>query len=197
MENMIKKIVDADNEAKAMEKDTLEEKEELSKTIEAETKKIYDDFMAKAEEVVKRNDIQETKKAEQQEILNAYVAGDIHILIATTIVEVGVNVPNATVMVIKNAERFGLAQLHQLRGRVGRSSTQSYCVLLSKDKENPRLLTMVRTTDGFEIAKADLEQRGAGDLIGVEQSGFNKVLTCMTQHKELYNAILSEIGKTI
>lgn len=138
-----------------------------------------------------------TKKVEQQEILNAYVAGDIHILIATTIVEVGVNVPNATVMVIKNAERFGLAQLHQLRGRVGRSSTQSYCVLLSKDKENPRLLTMVRTTDGFEIAKADLEQRGAGDLIGVEQSGFNKVLTCMTQHKELYNAILSEIGKTI
>ena len=138
-----------------------------------------------------------TKKAEQQEILNAYVAGDIHILIATTIVEVGVNVPNATVMVIKNAERFGLAQLHQLRGRVGRSSTQSYCVLLSKDKENPRLLTMVRTTDGFEIAKADLEQRGAGDLIGVEQSGFNKVLTCMAQHKELYNAILSEIGKTI
>ena len=138
-----------------------------------------------------------TKKVEQQEILNAYVAGDIHILIATTIVEVGVNVPNATVMVIKNAERFGLAQLHQLRGRVGRSSTQSYCVLLSKDKENPRLLTMVRTTDGFEIAKADLEQRGAGDLIGVEQSGFNKVLTCMAQHKELYNAILSEIGKTI
>lgn len=138
-----------------------------------------------------------TKKAEQQGILNAYVAGDIHILIATTIVEVGVNVPNATVMVIKNAERFGLAQLHQLRGRVGRSSTQSYCVLLSKDKENPRLLTMVRTTDGFEIAKADLEQRGAGDLIGVEQSGFNKVLTCMAQHKELYNAILSEIGKTI
>lgn len=138
-----------------------------------------------------------TKKVEQQEILNAYVAGNIHILIATTIVEVGVNVPNATVMVIKNAERFGLAQLHQLRGRVGRSSTQSYCVLLSKDKENPRLLTMVRTTDGFEIAKADLEQRGAGDLIGVEQSGFNKVLTCMAQHKELYNAILSEIGKTI
>ena len=138
-----------------------------------------------------------TKKTEQQDILNSYVAGDIHILIATTIVEVGVNVPNATVMVIKNAERFGLAQLHQLRGRVGRSSTQSYCVLLSKDKENPRLLTMVRMTDGFEIAKADLEQRGAGDLIGVEQSGFNKVLTCMTQHKELYNAILSEIGKTI
>lgn len=138
-----------------------------------------------------------TKKVEQQEILNAYVAGDIHILIATTIVEVGVNVPNATVMVIKNAERFGLAQLHQLRGRVGRSSIQSYCVLLSKDKENPRLLIMVRTTDGFEIAKADLEQRGAGDLIGVEQSGFNKVLTCMAQHKELYNAILSEIGKTI
>ena len=137
-------------------------------------------------------------KAEQKnKIMDQFVKNEIQVLVSTTVVEVGVNVPNATVMMIENAERFGLAQLHQLRGRVGRSSTQSYCVLLSKDKENPRLLTMVRTTDGFEIAKADLEQRGAGDLIGVEQSGFNKVLTCMAQHKELYNAILSEIGKTI
>ena len=137
-----------------------------------------------------------TGKKKQQEIISSFAAQQIDILIATTVVEVGVNVPNATVMVIKNAERFGLAQLHQLRGRVGRSSAQSYCVLLSHDKQNKRLLTMVQTTDGFEIAKADLEQRGAGDILGTEQSGFNAVLACVSTHRALYQSILEEAGKT-
>lgn len=137
-----------------------------------------------------------TGKKKQQEIISSFAAQRIDILIATTVVEVGVNVPNATVMVIKNAERFGLAQLHQLRGRVGRSSAQSYCVLLSHDKQNKRLLTMVQTTDGFEIAKADLEQRGAGDILGTEQSGFNAVLACVATHRALYQSILEEAGKT-
>ena len=96
-------------------------------------------------------------------------------MVATTVIEVGVNVPNASVMVIENAERFGLAQLHQLRGRVGRGAEQSYCILISGEKlsENgrKRIKTMVKTNDGFEIAKVDLELRGPGELDGTKQSG--------------------------
>lgn len=96
-------------------------------------------------------------------------------MVATTVIEVGVNVPNASVMVIENAERFGLSQLHQLRGRVGRGADQSYCILvtgykLSEDTRK-RLEIMVRTNDGFEIAEADLKLRGPGDLEGTQQSG--------------------------
>lgn len=138
-----------------------------------------------------------TGKQEQQEILDSFSRGIVDILISTTLIEVGVNVPNTTVMVVKNAERFGLAQLHQLRGRVGRSSLQSYCVLLSRQKTNPRLLTMCKTTDGFEIAKADLKLRGAGDLLGEEQSGYNDALICMLHHQDLFYVIQKEIGKTL
>ncbi|HSI78954.1 MAG TPA: ATP-dependent DNA helicase RecG [Lunatimonas sp.] len=104
-----------------------------------------------------------------------FVKGETKIMVATTVIEVGVNVPNATVMVVENAERFGLSQLHQLRGRVGRGSSQSYCVLmtkyeLSKDSRI-RLETMVRTNNGFEIADVDLRLRGPGDLTGTQQSG--------------------------
>ena len=96
-------------------------------------------------------------------------------MVATTVIEVGVNVPNASVMVIESAERFGLAQLHQLRGRVGRGAEQSYCILmtgneLSKDGRR-RLETMCRTNDGFELAEVDMELRGPGDLMGTQQSG--------------------------
>lgn len=98
------------------------------------------------------------------------------IMIATTVIEVGVDVPNATVMLIESAERFGLSQLHQLRGRVGRGAEQSYCILMTGDKlsENAynRIMTMVNTTDGFEIAETDLKLRGPGDLEGKQQSGF-------------------------
>ena len=96
-------------------------------------------------------------------------------MVSTTVIEVGVDVPNATVMVIENAERFGLSQLHQLRGRVGRGGGQSYCILMTKDDlshtSQQRIQTMCSTTDGFAIAEADLRLRGPGDLQGLQQSG--------------------------
>ena len=135
------------------------------------------------------------KPGEVQARIDAFKQGDIDILLSTTIVEVGVNVPNATVMVIRNAERFGLAQLHQLRGRVGRGAVQSYCVLLSNDKGNERLQAMTKTTDGFEIAEEDMKLRGSGNLVGVEQSGYDKCVTAMLQNQELYGKLYSEIEK--
>ena len=115
------------------------------------------------------------KAAEKDEQMQLFVTGKAQILVATTVIEVGVNVPNASVMIIENAERFGLSQLHQLRGRVGRGADQSYCVLvtgfkLSEDTRK-RIEIMVRTNDGFEIAEADLKLRGPGDLEGTQQSG--------------------------
>lgn len=107
--------------------------------------------------------------------MQRFVRGETQIMVATTVIEVGVNVPNASVMVIENAERFGLAQLHQLRGRVGRGADQSYCILMSDYKltkeSKLRLETMVRTNNGFEIADVDLKLRGPGDLMGTQQSG--------------------------
>lgn len=107
--------------------------------------------------------------------MQRFVRGETQIMVATTVIEVGVNVPNASVMIIENAERFGLSQLHQLRGRVGRGAEQSYCVLMSSNKLSKegreRLGTMVRTNDGFEIAEVDLKLRGPGDISGTQQSG--------------------------
>lgn len=120
-------------------------------------------------------------KAEDKDYeMQRFVKGETKIMVATTVIEVGVNVPNASVMIIENAERFGLSQLHQLRGRVGRGAEQSYCVLMSKyelSKEGRiRLDTMVRTNDGFEIADVDLRLRGPGDLMGTQQSGITDLL---------------------
>ena len=106
---------------------------------------------------------------EKQEVLRAFAAGEIQALVSTTVIEVGVNVPNASVMIIEDADRYGLAQLHQLRGRVGRGSAQSWCFLLSQP--NDRLRALVSTNDGYEIARADLEQRGPGELLGTRQHG--------------------------
>lgn len=107
--------------------------------------------------------------------MQRFVKGETQIMVATTVIEVGVNVPNASVMVIENSERFGLSQLHQLRGRVGRGAAQSFCILMSSNKLSKegrrRLETMVRTNDGFEIAEVDLELRGPGDISGTQQSG--------------------------
>ena len=107
--------------------------------------------------------------------MDRFKQGKTHIMVATTVIEVGVDVPNATVMVIENAERFGLAQLHQLRGRVGRGAEQSYCILMTKDNlsgtSRERIRTMCSTTDGFQIAEADLRLRGPGDMQGLQQSG--------------------------
>ena len=115
------------------------------------------------------------KAAENEEVMREFASGEAQILMATTVIEVGVNVPNASVMVIESAERFGLSQLHQLRGRVGRGAEQSYCVLVSSYKlsadTRKRLEVMVNSTDGFEIAEADLRLRGHGDLEGTRQSG--------------------------
>ncbi len=115
-------------------------------------------------------------KPEDKEFeMNRFVKGETQIMVATTVIEVGVNVPNASVMVIESAERFGLSQLHQLRGRVGRGGEQSYCVLMTGDEIGKdslkRMQTMVRTNDGFEISEVDLQLRGPGDLMGTQQSG--------------------------
>jgi len=115
------------------------------------------------------------KPAEKEKVMSAFVAGEIKILVSTTVIEVGVDVPNASVMIVEHAERFGLSQLHQLRGRVGRGAEKSYCILLTSDKKTAvaeeRLGIMAQTNDGFRIAEKDLELRGPGELLGTKQSG--------------------------
>ena len=115
------------------------------------------------------------KPAEKEEEMQRFLANETQIMVATTVIEVGVNVPNASVMAIENAERFGLSQLHQLRGRVGRGADQSYCILVTgyklTEETRKRIEIMVQTNDGFEIAEADLKLRGPGDLEGTQQSG--------------------------
>ncbi|HBR10927.1 MAG TPA: ATP-dependent DNA helicase RecG [Chryseobacterium sp.] len=115
------------------------------------------------------------KPAEKDTNMQYFASGKAQIMVATTVIEVGVNVPNASVMVIESAERFGLSQLHQLRGRVGRGAEQSYCILMSDDKlskeSRTRIKTMVQTNDGFRISEVDMELRGPGDILGTQQSG--------------------------
>lgn len=115
------------------------------------------------------------KPADKEFEMQRFIKGETQIMVATTVIEVGVNVPNASVMIIESAERFGLSQLHQLRGRVGRGPEQSYCILMTSHKltndSRTRLETMVRTNDGFEIAEVDLKLRGPGDIMGTQQSG--------------------------
>ena len=115
------------------------------------------------------------KSADKEYEMQRFIKGETHIMVATTVIEVGVNVPNASVMIIESAERFGLSQLHQLRGRVGRGAEQSYCILMTSHKlsadSKKRIETMTRTNDGFEIAEVDLNLRGPGDIMGTQQSG--------------------------
>jgi ATP-dependent DNA helicase RecG len=111
--------------------------------------------------------------------MGSFKAGELDVLVSTTVIEVGVDVPNATVMIVQEADRFGLAQLHQLRGRVGRGAEQSYTLLVSRAKEEltegarARLEALVATNDGFELAEVDLEIRGEGQLLGTRQSGLS------------------------
>jgi ATP-dependent DNA helicase RecG len=118
------------------------------------------------------------KAAERREVMRAFKERELDVLVATTVIEVGVDVPNATIMIVQEADRFGLAQLHQLRGRVGRGAEQSYCLLISRPKleltevAQARLEALVETTDGFELADRDWELRGEGQLLGTRQSGF-------------------------
>jgi ATP-dependent DNA helicase RecG len=119
------------------------------------------------------------KPADRRELMARFKARELDLLVATTVIEVGVDVPNATVMIVQEADRFGLAQLHQLRGRVGRGAEQSFCLLVSRPKEEltegavRRLEALVETTDGFELAEVDLELRGEGQLLGTRQSGLS------------------------
>ena len=114
------------------------------------------------------------KQAEKDEIMEAFAKNEIQVLVSTTVIEVGIDVPNASVIMIENSERFGLAQLHQLRGRVGRGGHQSYCIFMSASKSEEtreRLEILNRSNDGFFIAGEDLRLRGPGDLFGIRQSG--------------------------
>lgn len=130
------------------------------------------------------------KPAEKDFEMTRFIKGETNIMVATTVIEVGVNVPNASVMIIESAERFGLSQLHQLRGRVGRGAEQSYCILMTSHKlsndSKTRMETMCRTNDGFEIAEVDLKLRGPGDLMGTQQSGvLNLKIADIVKDKEI------------
>ncbi len=126
--------------------------------------------------------------AEKNQVMEDFRRGELDILVSTTVIEVGVDVPNASIMIIENAERFGLAQLHQLRGRVGRGSQQSYCFLIGNpgtEEGRKRLSVMTETNDGFIIAEKDLEIRGPGEFFGTKQSGMPdlKVANILKDHK--------------
>ena len=115
------------------------------------------------------------KSKDKDEIMMRFKNHEVDVLVSTTVIEVGVNVPNATLMIVENAERFGLAQLHQLRGRVGRGKKKSYCILVSSAtarNTRERMKVLCQTNDGFQISEQDLRQRGPGDFFGTDQSGF-------------------------
>lgn len=138
----------------------------------------------------------ETKKTEAAEILDRFRKNETHILLATSVIEVGINVPSATGILILSAERFGLASLHQLRGRVGRGNAQGYCVLYGKDLlNNERIKALCETTDGFKIAEADLRIRGAGDFLGTQQSGDNKYVSLMLSNMEKFKTVFKPLAK--
>ncbi|MFV0304433.1 MAG: ATP-dependent DNA helicase RecG [Moheibacter sp.] len=144
------------------------------------------------------------KPADKEFEMQRFIKGETQILVGTTVIEVGVNVPNASVMVIESAEKFGLSQLHQLRGRVGRGAEQSYCILMTKDfvtdDAYQRISTMCRTNDGFEVAEVDMQLRGPGDLMGTQQSGvLNFKLANLSKDQKILNTarfIAEEILKS-
>ena len=138
---------------------------------------------------------------EKDAIMQAFQAGELQLLVATTVIEVGVNVPNASLMVIENAERLGLAQLHQLRGRVGRGEKQSHCVLLYQPPLSAtakrRLQVMRETTDGFRIAEADLQIRGPGEVLGTRQTGSLQFRLAQLPRDEALLPRAQDIARTI
>lgn len=141
------------------------------------------------------------KSADKEFEMNRFIKGETQIMVATTVIEVGVNVPNASVMIIESAERFGLSQLHQLRGRVGRGAEQSFCILMTGDEISKdslkRMKTMVRTNDGFEIAEVDLQLRGPGDLLGTQQSGLLDLKIANLSKDSHIVGLAREVAKSI
>lgn len=129
------------------------------------------------------------KEDETENVIQSFKNGEIKILVSTTVVEVGVNVPNATVIVINNAERFGLASLHQLRGRVGRGNSPGYCILNSVYKDNKRLIALCKYKNGFQIAEADYALRGSGNILGTEQSGSNYYVELSMRYPDLFSEL--------
>lgn len=129
------------------------------------------------------------KEDETENVIQSFKNGEIKILVSTTVVEVGVNVPNATVIVINNAERFGLAGLHQLRGRVGRGNSPGYCILNSVHKDNKRLIALCKYKNGFQIAEADYALRGSGNILGTEQSGSNYYVELSMRYPDLFSEL--------
>ena len=156
-------------------------------SIESIEQEYRDFFEPRGVKIVVANGKMDKKAAEES--VRSFAEGEAQILISTTVIEVGVNVPNASTILIEQADRFGLASLHQLRGRVGRGIHQSYCILRSDDLENPRLKTLCSTTDGFVIAEEDMKQRGTGNLLGVEQSGANRYIDLVLSNPSVYQQV--------
>ncbi len=180
----------------------VNENEKLTlKSVEEGEQRIMDTFPGVKVSVV-HGKLKPAEKACQMEL---FVSGKSRIMVATTVIEVGVNVPNASVMVIENAERFGLSQLHQLRGRVGRGADKSYCILMSKDRlqgdTRKRLSIMTETTDVFLISEADMKLRGPGDMEGTQQSGiaFNLRIASLAKDGQILerarNEALAELDR--
>ena len=136
------------------------------------------------------------KSDDKQSVMEQFRSGALDVLVATTVIEVGVDVPEATVMVVLDADRFGIAQLHQLRGRVGRGAAESYCVLVAHGVMTPdaeeRLNAMVRSTDGFELAEVDLDLRGEGTVMGERQKGINDLKLASLRHDRQWVEVARE-----
>lgn len=169
---------------------TGDETEDKIESIEATVRKYKDHFEGMGYHVgMATGGNNKATKDASLKAMDEFKENKYQILVATTVIEVGVNVPNASLIIINNAERFGLAQLHQLRGRVGRGNHKSYCILKSADKENRRLNVLVSTTDGFKIAEEDMKLRGIGDIFGSEQTGYNKYTELIMAMPELYKEV--------
>ncbi len=140
------------------------------------------------------------KASEKEEIMNDFTAGVYDILVSTSVIEVGVDVPNATVMCIENSERFGLSQLHQFRGRIGRNDMQSYCFLMvekPEQKQKARLRAMEKSHDGFYLSEVDLKLRGAGEIFGLRQSGFPEVKCADLMDSKLMHSARSAVEEML
>ncbi len=177
---------------------------EKSDKLEAEAAtELYEKLKNMAPEGIKIGLIHgKMKKDERGDVMRMFRNGEFHILVATTVIEVGIDVPNATIMIIEHAERFGLAQLHQLRGRIGRGSKKSYCILITPSKVSEdakrRLKAMVETTDGFKIAEIDLEIRGPGEISGTRQHGLPRFrIANLVRDQKIIQITRSEVEKIL